>query len=231
MKVDLSIAIPFYNEEKNIKEVLESTNHELQELKINYEIIAINNGSRDNTPKIIKELGKKNKNIKYVEVKINQGYGYGIRKGLEIAKGEIIGFMWGDNQVKADSLVKIWKGLIKEKADLSKAKRKTKGESGLRKIQSLGYNIITKFLFDINSKDINGCPKLFKKRYYGDMKIVSNDWFIDTEIMYKFSNRKLKIVETPVSFSKRQGGKSKIKFSAVIEFLKNLLKLKLGKFY
>ena len=86
MKYELSIAIPFYNEEDNIKSVVKSLENELNKSRIDYELILINNGSSDSTPKIIEKLRKNNPRIKQVNIAKNQGYGFGIISGLNAAK-------------------------------------------------------------------------------------------------------------------------------------------------
>jgi len=228
-KPELSLVLPFYNEEGNVKNVLDSISSELKKNKINYEIIAVNNGSWDKTPEIIKKLGKKNKNIRKVDVKKNLGYGYGILTGLKNTKGAYVGYGWGDGQIPAAAFPAVFKKLKANGLDICKVKRLTR-ESLARKVQSKFYNALLLILFSINLRDVNGCPKIMKRDVYNSLKLKSMDWFLDPELIIKAKRKNYKISEIPVTSMKRQEGKSKVDFKTPFEFLKNILKYRFSKY-
>jgi len=226
--VELSIVLPFYNEEGNVKKVLEDLSSEFKKAKLNYEIVAVNNGSWDKTPQIITQLQKEDKNIKKVDVKVNQGYGYGILTGLKQAKGSYLGYGWGDGQVEAIDFVRVFKNLKNKDIDISKVKRMNR-ESLTRTIQSKVYNGLLFSLFFINLRDINGCPKIMKREVYESLNLQSKDWFLDPELIIKAKQRRYKIDEIPIIFKKREEGTSNVKLSTTFEFLKNIIKYRINK--
>ncbi len=228
MKPELSLVIPFYNEEGNVEQVLQELSKAFKKSKISYEIIAVNNGSWDKTPKIIDSLKQKNKNIRKIDVKKNIGYGFGILTGLKNAKGKYVGYGWGDAQIAAEDFAKVFLALKNNNLDICKVRRINREESIARKIQSTIYNKLLLFLFAITLTDINGCPKIMKKEVYEAINPQSRDWFLDAEIIIKASRKKYKILELPVISRKRQKGRSKVNFRTSFEFLKNILKYRMG---
>ncbi|MDD5499602.1 MAG: glycosyltransferase family 2 protein, partial [Candidatus Nanoarchaeia archaeon] len=114
--------------------------------------------------------------------------------------------------------------LKKENLDLCKITRIERTESLLRIIQSMIYNLLVKLLFGVDSKDMNGCPKIFKKEAYEKLNPESKDWFLDAEIMIKLKKNNLKFGEISVVSKDREGGKSSVSLLTGFEFLKNIFK-------
>ena len=223
-KYDLSIAIPFYNEQDNIKSVAENLARELNKSKINYELILVNNGSSDLTSKIIENLRKNNPRIKQINIAKNQGYGWGIINGLNAAKGEFIGFIDGDDQVSPGHVIEAYSKIKEADADLCITKRSKRPSRFVRKIASIGYNAILNTLFFTSFWDINSKPKILKQKFYKQLNLYSKDWFIDAEIVLKAKRKNLKIIELPVIYKERAKGKSKIKSSIIKELLGDIIK-------
>ena len=78
-------------------------------------------------------------------------------------------------------------------------------------------------LFSVNDHDLNGTPKIFKKSIFENINLVSKGWFIDAEVMIKFSELSSKIGDVPVVFKKREKGASKVNIRAVFGFIKEML--------
>lgn len=100
----ISIVIPCYNEEKNIKLILE----EFKKISFeNYELelVFVNNGSKDNSKNVLEEMKQYYDFLKVVEVVENKGYGYGILEGLKQANGEYLGWMHADMQTSPNEFV------------------------------------------------------------------------------------------------------------------------------
>lgn len=226
---ELSVAIPFYNEEDNAEMVIKSLEKTLREKNIDYEIIAVNNGSSDRTGAILNRL--KGIRIRIVNVKKNIGFGYGVIKGLEATRGRYVGYMWGDNQIPSSVVADVYENLIKEDIDLCKIRRTSRNYSFFRKLESGAYNrVFMVTLFGKISYDINGSPKIMRRSLYKKMEIKSKDWFIDTEVMCKAKRLGARIGEIDVVYNKRGKGKSKVKFYVAAEFLKNLVRFRLSGF-
>ncbi len=224
---ELSLVIPCYNEEKNIgKEATELVN-ELTSSNIDFELILVDNGSYDDTARILNDLAKRCPQIKVVTVKKNEGYGWGIINGLKNCNGSYVGFLCADGQISPKDVIKVFKKLKSEDLDLCKVRRIKRYDGLYRLFLSKSYNFLFKFFFPVPTNDVNGTPKIMKYNCYNKLNISSKDWFIDTEIMIKAKIFGFKIGEVPVEFKKREKGKSNIKFTIVFEFIRNLIRYKL----
>ncbi len=225
-QVELSIAIPFYNEEANVARVIEDMVAALQSHDIDYELILVNNGSRDRTGEIIEEYCKKDPRVKDIHLIANAGYGGGIITGLYYCTGRYIGYTWGDNQIKAEDVVSVYK-MVKEKSlDWGKGYRTERYYGLQRKIISRMYNIMFKMIFRAPTQDVNGVPKVFTRECYTNMDISSTNWFIDAEIMLKSMNGPYKFGEVPLIYHRREGGSSNVNFLTVVEFIVNMIQHK-----
>lgn len=223
-KYELSIAIPFYNEEDNIENVVKNLVGELSRNRIDYELVLVNNGSSDSTHKIIENLKKTNFRIRYINIKENHGYGWGIINGLNAANGKFIGFIDGDNQVSPRSVSNAYNKIKEYDAVLCITKRSKRPRKLMRKIASIGYNLILNALFFTNFWDINSKPKIIKQEFYKQLHLYSKDWFVDTEILLKARHKKFKIIEVPIIYKERTKGKSKIKLNIVKELVADIIK-------
>lgn len=201
------MVITSYNEEANIERVITDLIKELDSLKINYEIIAVDNGSADKTREKI--AGFAGKNVRLVAVPVNIGYGNGILSGLKVASARYIGYMWGDNEISSSYVPRLYK-LLESGADLAKIKRIARWYGMFRKIQSKVYTTLSGILFGFRSDDVNGCPKIMKAEYLKRMRLSSKDWFLDTEVMAMAKKLGMRIVEIDAEYVRRRGGKSKM---------------------
>lgn len=113
-KNKITVIVPIYNKEKYIEECINSlTNQTLQEI----EIICINDGSTDNSKKIIESISKKEPKIKIINQK-NKGPGHARNQGLKNAKGEYIAFIDADDWIEQNTLENLYKKAKKDNSDL-----------------------------------------------------------------------------------------------------------------
>jgi len=107
-EIYLSVIIPAYNEEKRIKKTLKEIDKYLSKQSYDYEILVVNDGSKDRTAKVVRELFSDIKNLRLVDNKENRGKGYVVRQGLLEAKGEYRLFTDADNSTSIDQIEKMW---------------------------------------------------------------------------------------------------------------------------
>lgn len=110
----ISIIVPVYNTEKYVKKSISSI---LNQSYKNIELIIINDGSTDNSEKIVKDLIKKNKNVKYKKIK-NSGVAHARNIGLEMATGKYVGFVDSDDFIEKEMYETLYKTAKKENSDL-----------------------------------------------------------------------------------------------------------------
>lgn len=145
MKKLLSIVVPCYNEEESIPVYYDAMVKEMQEMDyVDFEIIFINDGSKDKTLEIIRDLAKKDKKIRYVSFSRNFGKEAAMLAGLRASKGDFVTTMDVDLQDPPSLLPEMYKGIVEEGYDCVATKSTSRhGYSFIRKIfTSLFYKII-----------------------------------------------------------------------------------------
>src|SRR5579862_3923587 len=183
MLKEISVVLPAFNEEENIeKQILDVANYLKTKFKT-YEIIVVNNGSRDRTKQLIQKLQKRNKHIKLINLPVNRGYGAGLRAGFKQAKKELVFYTDSDNQFNIKEL-HLLLPLIK-KYDIVCGYRKRSQDPMMRIFIASVYNLIINLLFHVDVKDIDCSFKLYKKKIFDSMTLHSDTGLIDAEILIK----------------------------------------------
>lgn len=204
-KTKLSIIVPCYNEEKNIPLIVDRYK-QIKDKTINTELILVDNGSTDNSNKLIKKITKKNKDIKLCHVKINHGYGFGIWSGLKSAKGEYICWTHADMQTDLKDTFKAYK--------LAEGKRKifVKGHRKGRPVQdqifTSGMSLFESLLLGKILYDINAQPNLFHHTLLERIKNPPKDFAFDLFFYYKVLKLNYKVKRFRVKFTDRIHGES-----------------------
>jgi len=208
VKQGLSIILPLYNEEKNIKTVFEDILSEIKDYAIDLEIILVNDGSKDKTGAIAGELAAKYSFVRLVTSQNNQGYGAAIRKGIANAEKEWTLIMDADGQLRIQDLKRFWD--IKNTYDFLLGYRIKREDNLYRRwIGKMGTLCANLFLReDLRVKDINCGFKLFRTELLKKIPLISSGSIFYFEILYKLSKYKLKFSQLPVSHLKRRTGKA-----------------------
>ncbi len=227
----LSLAVPCYNEEDSLRNTATRLVQAFRERNLGLELVLVDNGSRDRTGAIIDELIAEGLPVIKETVAINQGYGYGVLRGLTRCRAPFVGFICADGQVEAVDVAKLFEIAANAKSPkLVKVRRRFRMDGLVRKFVSIGYNGFANLLFGgLGTIDINGNPKIFPRTYYERMNLNSHDWFLDAEVMIKARRLDLPVFEMNVLGQMREGGSSNVRASTVWEFLVNLAKARFGR--
>jgi len=227
----LSLAVPCYNEEDSIRNTATRLVQAFRDRGLVLELVLVDNGSSDRTGQIIDELVREGLPVTKEVVAVNQGYGYGVLRGLARCKAPFVGFICADGQVEAMDVAKLFEIAAKAKSPkLVKVRRRFRMDGFVRKIVSIGYNGFANVLFGgLGTIDINGNPKIFPRAYYERMNLQSRDWFLDAEVMIKARRLGLPVFEVNVLGQMREGGTSNVRGSTIWEFLVNLARARFGR--
>jgi len=223
----ISLILPAYNEEENIKEAVENATKVLEKIFDEYEIIVVDDGSNDKTGEIADSL--KSEKIKVIHHEINRGYASALRTGIKNATKELVFYTDADNQFDLNELRKAVNLLDgdKGKFDVVIGYRKDRRDRLHRLIISKGYNLLIRFLLGIRVKDADCSFKLFKRDVIKGIEIKHEGWLVDTEILAKIIRKGYKIKEIPVKHYPRKKGKSSVKITSILKTFFELIKLKI----
>ena len=207
----ISVIIPNYNEEKTIKEIIER----VKKLRINKEIIVVDDGSTDKSLKIIKEIN----GIKFYHHKKNMGKGAAIRTGIKNATGEIIIMQDADLELYPEQIPDIVEPILSNKAEAVYGSRNGNGREGRMILFYLGGHLVTfttNLLYGTKLTDAPCGYKAFKTDLIKSIEIKSDGFEFEPEITAKLSKKGVKIYEIPVrSTTRKNDGKKLTKFDGI----------------
>ena len=205
----VSIIIPAYNEEANVKRLVKDTVKVISAYAKKYEIIVVDDGSKDNTFREVSSI--KNKSVKIIKNRKNMGKTKTMVNSFKIAKGDIVSFIDADYQYDPKDLVKLIEK-VREGNDICIGNRRKRRDSVYRKFMSWGFNTFDKLMFGIEVKDVNCGLKAFRKNSFRKIKLkyLATRWFIDTELLARYYRNKSKVAEVEISHYERKNSISKV---------------------
>lgn len=203
-KYSLSIFFPAYNEEANVVSSCKQALKIAKKITNDYEVIIVNDGSTDNTGKILDKLAKKYKNFKPVHHKKNQGYGGAVWTGITNSTKDLIFFTDVDLQFNINEL----KNFIPyiDNYDAVIGYRNPRKDPFMRLVNAWGWKVLTRILFGLKVKDIDCAFKLFHKEVFDEIYVHSRGAMISAELLIRMQRANMKIKQLPVKHYPRKAG-------------------------
>lgn len=212
--IDLSLVIACYNEEKLLAKSIKEIEFVLENAKLSYEVILIDDKSKDNTRELIKRIAKKRKNFSFFFHKVNCGRGKTVSDGIKKAKGKVVGFIDIDLEVSPVYIPYFVAKILSGQADIGTGYRiYHESLSSLpRAVLSRGYSFLVRKFLEVKLNDTEAGYKFFnRQKILSVLKETKNPgWFWDTEIMALAYYDQLIIKEIPVLFIRRFDKKSAV---------------------
>lgn len=151
----VTVVIPAYNEEGNIQAAIDSVVSAVASIVQDYEIIVVDDGSRDATQELALQKAKSNSKVKVISNDKNSGFGYSYSRGVKLAQMEYVTVFPGDNDMAGDSLAKLIKEIGTTDLVISYMAKNNK-RSLFRRIVSRTFVAIMNFLFVLDLEYYNG---------------------------------------------------------------------------
>ncbi len=222
----LSIVIPAFNEEPNVAAAVERVSATLQTLGLEYEIIVVNDGSRDRTGEVAKGLIGRVPHLKLVEHYPNRGYGGALKAGFANATKDLIAFIPSDNQFDFKEINLLLAKL--NGAAIVTGYRADRKDPFIRKLNAFGWNSVVRLLFGYLARDIDCGFKLFRREVLNHVTLYSNGAMIDTEFLAGAKARGYKIAEVPVTHLPRVAGNpTGANFKVIVRAFRDLFRFRL----
>ncbi len=201
-QLELSFVVPAYNEEASIEGTLAALDGVIKNKMLPYEIVVVDDGSKDKTLEKALAYAKRNGHVKVVRYVKNMGKGYAVKAGFMQATGEIVVFADSDLEIDLHTISRYIAAL--EHGDIviaSKWHPDSHVEAPLpRKIMSCGFNIIVRLLTGGPLRDTQSGLKAMKKSALEDIfpRLAVKRYAFDVELLAVAHLYGLKIVEMPV---------------------------------
>ena len=206
--LSFSLVIPAFNEEAAIASVVAEADVALWRQFEEYEIIVVDDGSRDKTPEILSRLSLNNPRVRFCRLPQNQGYGRALRVGFEAANGTVVGFTDADGQFDLKEISTLTDKL--HESPIVVGCRVNRNDPWLRRFLSKGYNCLARTFLRTRVRDCDCALKVFQRDALNRIMPNSTGFFVNTEMLFHADRLGYAVVEVPVTHRPRQAGVSKV---------------------
>jgi glycosyltransferase involved in cell wall biosynthesis len=217
----LSVVLPAYNEEENIRVALQKALDCLPRMADEFEVIVVDDGSRDRTAEIAHAMVVENypliRLLRHVE---NRGYGAALRTGFRHARYELVFYTDSDNQFDIAELEYALPMMADH--DVVVGFRVYRYDSVLRVLTSHGYNLLVRLLFRVKVRDVDCAFKVFRREVLDKISIECSDFFVDTELVAKARKWNFRIAEKGVRHYPRAAGETTVHPSDIPRTLRTI---------
>lgn len=227
----LSVFFPALNEEQNIRSIILDAEKILKSLHLQaFEIIVVNDGSKDRTGAIVEKLTEEFENIRLINHPSNLGYGHALKSGFSEAKYPWVAFSDSDRQFDFSEITKFLEKA--EEADLILGYRLKRADSILRRIYTFGWKTLALILLGLTVKDYSCGFKMIKKKVYESvLPLEAGEKVTQIEFLVKAKRLGFKFVEVgvnhyPRKFGTPTGAKIRVVLRSVVDLFKLWWKLR-----
>jgi len=226
---ELSLFFPAYNEESNLKNTIEKAIPVLKQVALRYEILIINDGSKDKTGEVALQLARKYPFIRVVTHSPNRGYGAALKSGMYKSRFDWIAFTDSDGQFDFSEITKFIKKQKETKADLVIGYYLKRAVPFYRILGSKIWELSVWLLFGLKVTDTDCGFKFFKKEVVEKIPKLEAERgpFISSEFLIKVQKAGFKIVEVGVHhYPRKAGQQTGSSLKVILSGLKDLIRLK-----
>jgi glycosyltransferase involved in cell wall biosynthesis len=220
----LSVFLPSHNEEGNVERVVKSYLAELPRVTDDYEVIVVNDGSRDRTGEIADRLAASDAHVKVVHHPVNRGYGGAVISGIRAATKPYVLLCDGDGQFDPADIERMTPFV--PEYDVVAGRRARRADHLMRRINGKAWTTLVRVLLGITITDIDCGFKLFKREKLDGMELRAHGAMISTELMARLAGRGAKVKEVDVQHLPRlTGEQSGANLKVVARAFKELIAL------
>jgi len=227
--MDLSIIVPLFNEEESLPELEAWIRRVMDEHHFTYEIILVDDGSKDRSWQVIEAMKAKNPNVQGIKFRRNYGKSAALFVGFEAAKGDVVITMDADLQDSPDEIPELRRMIVEDRFDLVSGWKKKRYDPIMKTIPSKFFNGVTRWISHIPLHDFNCGLKSYRKDVVKSIEIYG-EMHRYTPLLAKWSGFG-KIGEKVVEHRARKFGVSKFGLDRFVNGFLDLLSITfIGKF-
>lgn len=203
--MDLSVIIPLYNEEGSLRELNDKLNKVLKNLNISYEILYIDDGSRDKSVEILNEIVSQNQNVKLIVLKRNFGKSTALSVAFEKVRGELVVTMDADLQDDPEEIPRMIE-VINTGYDLVSGWKQKRQDPFIKILSSKIFNFTVSFLSGLKIHDFNCGFKIYRQAVVKNIEVYGE---LHRFLPFLAHQQGFKVGEIKVRHHARQFGESK----------------------
>ncbi len=203
-KSDVSVVFPAFNEELNLEAVVTSALTILPRFTRSFEIIIVNDGSKDQTGVVAGRLAGLSEKVKVIHHPHNRGYGAALKSGIEQAKMDLVFFCDSDGQFAIEDISRLLEWI--DQYDMVIGYREKRQDPRHRLLNAKAWNLLVRFLLGLKVHDIDCAFKLFRREIFERIQIDTVGAMVNTEILARALRSGFKLKEVPVRHFRRLYG-------------------------
>lgn len=221
----LTITFPCYNEEANVERVTRAAVAIAQKITDDYEVLIVDDGSRDRTGEIADRVAAEDPHVRAVHNRPNQGYGGALARGFQEARKNWIFYTDGDGQFDMGELPGILPLL--ETHDIVSCYRLNRQDPLIRKLNAWAWSTLVNWVFWMRLRDIDCAFKIYPRTFIDQIELWSRGALIDTEMLAKARNLGYRIAQVGVHHYPRvAGSQTGANIKVIARAFKELFKLR-----
>jgi glycosyltransferase involved in cell wall biosynthesis len=226
----VSITMPAYNEEDNIRAMVEDVMAAMSTIGLEYEVIVVDDGSRDKTAQVVAAMEAEFPQVRLVKHEKNQGYGAAVFTGLTSASKELVFFTDADRQFDLAEIQKLLAEI--GPADLVVGYRAPRRDPFMRKLNGWGWSWLVTVLFGYTARDIDCAFKLMKRSVIDRLKseVRSRGATFSAEFLVRARRAGFTIAEVPIHGHRPRvaGNPTGAKPAVILRAFKELIQFRLA---
>jgi glycosyltransferase involved in cell wall biosynthesis len=220
----ISLVLPAHNEEPNIRPVVEEAGQALPTAFMDYEIIVVNDGSKDRTLEIAQAMSDEDPHVRVVNHPVNRGYGAALTSGFNAATGDYIMFMDSDRQFDINDVHRLTPFV--EEYDIVAGYRIKRNDPAHRLLNAKIFGFAVMLMFDIHVRDLDCAFKIFHADVLRGINLQSPGALINTEILAKARAQGRSLTEVGVNhYPRLEGEQSGASVKVVLRAFREILRL------
>jgi glycosyltransferase involved in cell wall biosynthesis len=202
----LSYFFPAHNEEANLHGLVEEALATLPSLAETFEVVIVDDGSRDATPRIADELAAADPRVRAVHHPRNLGYGAALRTGFGAARHDLIAFTDGDRQFRVADIGRLTARYAEGGADAVVGFRIRRADPLIRTLYARAYRLANRIFFGLRVTDVDCACKLLRRDALRGISVESGGAFFSAELLIKLRAAGRSVVEVGVPHYPRTAG-------------------------
>lgn len=202
----LSLVLPAHNEQDNIEIVVNRALETLPDHAPSFEILVVNDGSRDSTGRIIDRLHEQDSRVVPIHHRVNRGYGGALKSGFTVSTGDFVMFMDADRQFDIAD-IKLLAPFV-DLFDIIAGFRMERSDPIHRRINAEIFNLAVRILFGVHMRDLDCAFKIFRGEQIRSLSLTTSGALINAEIQAKLRRQGATLVQIGVPHHPRVAGQA-----------------------
>jgi len=221
----LSFVMPVYNEEDILQRSMAEAVTALEQLCEEWEMIVVDDGSTDSTPRILESWSESDPRIRVLRQPVNRGYSAALIRGFSAAQHDLVFYTDGDAQFDLQQIAGLYDALDDD-VEMVVGYRQDRQDPPLRLLTSSAFNRLQRWVLGARVRDVNCAFKLFRRPFLQSLPLSSDGFLIDAELFARARHAGAHWREVGVTHRPRDGGSSTVRVSTVFDTLRYLWSLR-----